>query len=232
MNILLTPPENHFDSGLGISAWNFRSAANTLKSSDDQSSGMLPICYLQRHSLELYLKSLIYILHKKFSIPFGDGFDLEKPAIQVNDKWKALSNTHNLTDLYRHFTNIFDSSLVTMPSSTDWTLPPELNTQINLINGYDPKSTYFRYPKATNQSLDSKKSEIQPIDVGDDLGKFIDNSDTPVKCVLMLDENDNVTSTYSLTEDPIVNVKEALDEAVETVHNLQCAFLGELTNWS
>lgn len=232
MNILITPPETHFDSGLGISAWNFRSAAKTLKSSDDQSSGMLPICYLQRHALELYLKSLIYILHKKFSIPFGDGFDLEKPAIQVNDKWKALSSTHNLTDLYGHFTNIFSSSLVNMPhSSTDWTLPAELNTQINLINGYDPKSTYFRYPKATNQSLDGKKSEIQPIDVGDDLGKFIENSDTSV-CVLMLDENDNVKNIYSLTEDPIVNVKEALNEAVETIHNLQCAFLGELTGFS
>ena len=66
MNVFITPPETHFDGGLGISASDFRSAAETLKSSEVSGSGILPICYLQRHSLELYLKSLIFILHKKF----------------------------------------------------------------------------------------------------------------------------------------------------------------------
>mgnify|MGYP000483506377 CR=1 FL=1 len=103
MNIFITPPDKHFDGGLGSAASNFKSASESLKNNEENSSGDLPICYLQRHSIELYLKSLIYILHKKFEIPFGGDFTLENPAILINGKWKPLSNTHNLSDLYSYF---------------------------------------------------------------------------------------------------------------------------------
>jgi len=59
LNILITPPEKHFDRGLGISAWHFRDAANELLMSEKSRDLVSPIGYLQRHAIELYLKSLI-----------------------------------------------------------------------------------------------------------------------------------------------------------------------------
>ena len=232
MNILITPPEQHFDKGLGISAWHFRDAAKALKESDISRDLVSPICYVQRHAIELYLKSLIYILHKKYDIPFGDDFNLEKPAICVHGKWKSLSNTHNLADLYSYFLSIFNDCRNLLPERTDWTIDPDLTAQINLISGFDPKSTYFRYPEATNKQQDLKKSTVQPIDLGENLEKFRATTDSPIKCSIMLDSNDNIVATYDLTPNPIENVRGALDKAIDYINNLHCAFLGEITKWS
>jgi hypothetical protein len=232
MNILVTPPEQHFDKGLGISAWHFRDAAKALQKNENNKELVSPICYIQRHAIELYLKSLIYILHKKYNIPFGDGFSLEKPAICVNGKWKLLANTHNLADLYSYFLLIFNDCSDLLPETTDWTLDAELTAQINLISGFDPTSTYFRYPEATNRQQDLKKATVQPIDLGDNLEKFHPTTDSPIKCSVMLDSNDNIVATYDLEPNPIEHVRSALDKAIDYINNLHCAFMGELTKWS
>ncbi len=232
MNVFLTPPETHFDGGLGMSASNFKSASEALKNSDENQSGALPICYLQRHSIELYLKSLIYILHKKFKIPFGDGFSLENPAILTSNKWKPLSNTHNLSDLYTYFVTVFNSEEVEMPTSTDWSIDPKIKKYINLISGYDPKSTYFRYPKTTDAKRDSAKSGIQPMNLESAIGQMNSPGSKPVKCTLMLDANDNVVETYDLVAESLIDVKKALDETIDFMHCMHSAFLGELTKWS
>ena len=59
MNFLFTPPNTHYDNGLGIPAHNFLNAANILKENNNTMAGVLPLYYLQRHSIELFLKSLI-----------------------------------------------------------------------------------------------------------------------------------------------------------------------------
>lgn len=232
MQYLITPPETHFDRGLGISANNFRAAARILKSDESRIFGTLPLYYLQRHAIELYLKSLIYILHKKFNIPFGDGYDLKKPAFKANEEWKPLSKTHNLTDLFRYFNDIFTSTSVKMPAVFDRALPEKLEKQINLINGYDPNSTYFRYPDATNKVQDQKKSSIQAINEDNNLAEFIEKSEKAVVCSVMIDEKDNIKKIYSLTEDRIPGLKNALDKVVDSLYGLHCMFRAELTNWT
>ncbi|MFT6835251.1 MAG: hypothetical protein ACJA0H_001287 [Francisellaceae bacterium] len=232
MNIFITPPDKHFDGGLGSSASNFKSASESLKNSEENSSVDLPICYLQRHSIELYLKSLIYILHKKFDISFGDDFTLKNPAILINGKWKPLSNTHNLSDLYNYFLTVFESEKVSMPSTTDWSIDPKIKTKIDLISGYDPKSTYFRYPTSLDVKRDAIKSDIQPMDLEDAISQMNSSNGKPVKCAVMLDANDNVIETYDLAADTLNNVKQSLDETIEFMHNIQAAFLGELTKWT
>lgn len=232
LNILITPPEKHFDRGLGISAWHFRDAANVLLESEKKGDLVSPIGYLQRHAIELYLKSLIYILHRKYEIPFGEKFSLENPALFVNGKWRSLSNTHNLADLYKYFLSIFESCFESLPKTTDWKISEKLGDQINLVSGYDPKSTYFRYPEASSKCQDEKKSTIQPMDLDSALGKLgLDNS-SPIKCSVMLDSNDNVVATYDLVSEPLVEVRKALSEIMDYINNLHCAFLGELTKWS
>ncbi len=232
MNILITPPETHFDKGLGISARYFRDAAKVLIDSDNSKDLLSPIGYLQRHALELYLKSLIYIFHKKYNIPFGDDYSLDNPAIFVNSKWRLMSSTHNLDDLYSYFKSIYDSNFECLPKTTDWTLPDTLSKQIKLISGYDPNSTYFRYPKAASSSQDQKKSTIQPMDLESALIDAKSGVGQSIKCVVMLDANDNVVQTYNLIPEVLKDVRMALSEAMECINNLHCAFLGELTKWS
>jgi len=232
LNILITPPESHFDRGLGISAWHFRDAANELLKSDKKRDFLSPISYLQRHAIELYLKSLIYILHRKYHIPFGEGFSLETPAIQVNGKWRPLSNTHNLSDLYKYFLSIFRGCIELLPKTTDWTVSDKLTDQINFVSGYDPKSTYFRYPEASSKSQDRKKSTIQPMDLDNALEKFSSGSSKPIKYSVVLDSESNMVATYNLTPEPIEDVRNTLLEILDYINSLHCAFLEELTKWS
>ncbi|HHF2889185.1 TPA: hypothetical protein ACVO0J_004567 [Vibrio diabolicus] len=232
MNVFLLPPERHFDGGLGATAGEFKRSAEELKVTKGTALAHLPVCYLQRHSIELYLKSLIVILHKKYQVPFGDGFNLEKPAVFANGKWKLMSNTHSLTDLYTYFISVFDSVSAQMPTSTNWTIDPKLKSKINLINGYDPNSTYFRYPSALDAKRDSMKSEVQPTDIEETITRA-NSSDSPaVKCVVLLDKNDQVVETYDLASNAIPDVRSALDYTVNFLHDIHCAFLGELTNWT
>jgi hypothetical protein len=232
MNVFLLPPEKHFDGGLGITAGEFKRSADELKGAKGTALAHLPVCYLQRHSIELFLKSLIFILHKKFKIPFGDGFSIGKPAVLVNGKWKLLSNTHNLADLYTYFIQLFDSVKSVMPKSTDWIIDPKIKTKINLINGYDPDSTYFRYPKALDEKRDRMKSEVQPTDIDKTIKRANSSSSSPVKSVVMLNENDEIIETYDLASNAIPDVRNALDYTVDFLHEIHCAFLGELTHWT
>lgn len=222
----------HFDKGLGISAWHFRDAAKVLTNSEGNKDLLSPIGYLQRHAIELYLKSLIYILHNKYNVPFGDNFNIETPAILVNGKWRPMSNTHNLDDLYSYFKSIYDANFDKLPKTTDWTLPESLGRQIKLVSGYDPKSTYFRYPKAASASQDQKKSTIQPMDLESALKEVQLGQGSPIKCAVMLDANDNVVQTYNLVPEVLEDVRAALSEIIEYINNLHCAFIGELTKWS
>lgn len=233
MNVLITPPESHFDRGLGISAWHFRDAARLLTESEKNRDLVSPISYLQRHAIELYLKSVIYILHRKYNnIEFGEEFNLENPAILVNGKWRPFSNTHNLSDLYRYFRSVFDANIELLPKSTDWSVSDDLERKINLVSGYDPKSTYFRYPKAGSDSQDKKKSTVQPMNLALALARSGDPDSKPVKCAVMLDSDDNVVATYDLVPEALEDVRSALTEILEYLNNMHCAFLGELTKWS
>lgn len=232
MNILLTPPETHFDKGLGISAWRFRDSANLLLESNSPNDLLSPISYLQRHSIELYLKSLIYILHKKYDIPFGENFSLERPAILVGTKWISLTNTHNLADLYNYFLNVYNACLNSLPSGVNWQISNNLKNKINLVSGYDPKSTYFRYPESGDKSQDQKKSTIKKIDADNAFSKLYSDNGNPMKCTVMYDSEDNIVAVYDLFPESITNVRKALIEIVEELNNLHCAILGKLTNFT
>lgn len=231
MNYLITPPSTHYDGGLGITACNFSHAADTLKEHGGMLDGLLPLYYLQRHSIELFIKSLIFILHKKYQIPFGDDFDLSNPAIFTNGRWVKMASTHNISDLYRHFELTYESIKKHLPDTTCWEFPNDINEKINLVSGTDPKSTYFRYPESTNKAQDEKKTQIQKMDLEKTL-KNIDSAKKPIKCVLMLDENDNLVQAYDLKVDSLETIKIALDYLCEFFYGVHAAFRAVLTNGS
>jgi hypothetical protein len=137
-----------------------------------------------------------------------------------------------LADLFSYFLTVFGSDSVSMPNTTDWSINPKFKKKINLISGYDPNSTYFRYPKALDAKRDSIKSEIQPVDLKTTIEQMNSPDGAPVKCAVMIDANDNVLETYDLVADSLNDVKQALEETIEFMHDIHSAFLGELTKWS
>lgn len=66
------PLDNQFDDGFGLIADSFQEAAEHLEKVENKESSLhslLPICFLYRHAIELYLKSLIVIIHRRLKIP-------------------------------------------------------------------------------------------------------------------------------------------------------------------
>ena len=88
MKYLLTDPEEHIDFGLGVLATDFYSSAEFVWNNNMEkvTKGILPNLYLYRHSIELYLKSLIIIIHKKMELDYKDGtipFDSKKLVLST-----------------------------------------------------------------------------------------------------------------------------------------------------
>lgn len=211
MQYLFTPPNTHYDGGLGATANQFATAADRLEQNDSSMDGVLPKSYLRRHALELWFKSFIVILHKKFKIPYGDGFSHEIPAIVVNGKWKALSNTHNLIDLYSYFHNIYEINKAEFPEGINWDFPNTIKRQVELVSGSDPKSTYFRYPESSNKTQDSKKSTVQ-VEPLDSMIESSEKSGKPFKAFVYVDSDYNVQESFNIGTSPLPKVMEALRE--------------------
>jgi hypothetical protein len=228
MNYLITPPAIHYDGGLGVTGCHFRNAAELLKEHGSFSEGILPLCYLHRHALELFLKLLIFILHKKFSIKFGGEFSLSKPAIHVRGKWTSMENTHNISDLYTYFETIYGQCLDKMPITISWDFPEDIKSKIDVVSGADPKSTFFRYPKSGSPHQDEKKSKIQKTNIN----TAFNNQEKPAKLVLMFDQEDNLLDSYDLDADALSNLQVTLDYLSDFFDGVHAAFRHELTNGS
>lgn len=239
MNVYITPPITHFDRGVGFSAWQFKDSAELLLNSENPNDIISPICYLQRHAIELYLKSIIYILHKKYSIRFGEEgnsiFSLDNPAFLKNDDWKPLKSSHDLSDLYQYLKTLLNTCRVhgLLPEIiASWEFSDNFLSKINKINGYDPKSTYFRYPDSGSENQDRKKSTIQSVGKDKFLEEIGENQLEPVKRTIMFDAEDNILDVYDIAVDPIIDLRKALSEIVDELHNFHLGILAELTNFT
>lgn len=227
MRYIFTPPHQHYDCGLGYTACNFYYAAKALSECESVlGDSNLPTCYLQRHSIELFMKSLIYILHKKYNISFGVGFSLEKPGVLLKGKWTGMFMTHDLIGLYAYFSKLFGEVSNQLPGGVNWELPKRIEEQINLIGGTDPKSDYFRYPISTNRSQDGKKSSNKEVEMGELLEKM---NNGPVVTTLLVDSNDDVQNIYIGNAEVLLKVKAALDEVCDFLKSVHAAFRVEIT---
>jgi hypothetical protein len=229
MQYLFTPPNTHYDGGLGITAIQFSTAAESLSHENTSMSGVLPKCYLQRHALELWFKSFIVIIHKRFNISFGDGYSLDKPAILVNGKWKPLSNTHNLNDLYSYFLKIYECNKTKFPEDIRWDFPDKIQKQVKLVSGSDPKSTYFRYPESSNEIQDIKKATVQ----SESLDSMMENSQKSgkaFKAFVYVDSNYNVQESFNIGSSPLPKILEALKELNEFFNGVHTAYRVKLAN--
>jgi hypothetical protein len=226
MNYILTDISTHLDFGFGVTAGKFREAANFLDRAEDYKSGMqsdeLPTLYLYRHSTELYLKSLIIILHKKLQLPYKNGevpFDTDTPYVynRKKNQWTELTNTHDIYTLYSYFISMVAQHKTLLEQKAPkggWNIEKTENeTYVDLIRNYDFDSTYFRYPVTKNKNMDKHKYGVERVIDEQTLMKKI-QANKPEKefTLLILDENDNFVEAHRKSPSRLQGVAEALKE--------------------
>src|SRR5437879_4221108 len=89
-NYQFKPLTHQFDDGFGLMGDAFNDAALRLEHSTQQEefiNSSLPIGYLYRHAIELYLKSIIIVLHRNLGIPFGPNPAIGAPLVHVGKEW-------------------------------------------------------------------------------------------------------------------------------------------------
>jgi hypothetical protein len=165
---LLMPLSKHADDGFGAVGRSFQDAADQLRQSNHEASarwmhGHLPINYLYRHAIELYLKSMIIVAHRRLRLPSTDGAYEPIPKIKVVNNFKKIHNVHGIQALYDEMKRIFvtNRDLIAKIAKTDWTkIPEDLETSIATVESVDPGSTVFRYPTSDSPVADKQKCPL------------------------------------------------------------------------
>jgi hypothetical protein len=101
----LMPLDRHFDAGFGATADSFHDAAKALDTEEHKhgfglNSSRLPVFYLYRHANELYLKSLLTMLHRRFCCEFPVVKRDDFPLITVHGTAKRVFQVHSILHLY------------------------------------------------------------------------------------------------------------------------------------
>lgn len=212
----LLPLSKQTDYGFGFTAGQFMDAAKLVIEKDTSDDLSMPINYLLRHSIELYLKSFIIILTKFKDLgDVGGVFDVNSICIGK----VTISNCHNISVLYNEFKVILSLVKKGLPSKGDWDIPGEVERYVNLINGYDSKSDLFRYPITNNINADEKKNKVRTISADDVISAVNCDGGKPVKCFMLLGHNDDILDVYDINTKVQPDIRKALIKLGEFVYN-------------
>jgi hypothetical protein len=224
------PLTHQFDDGFGVMGDAFNDAAVRLEQSCEQQqffNSSLPIAYLYRHAVELYLKSIIIVLHRKLSLPFGPNAPDGAPLINVADKWVAIYRVHNVGDLYRHFESVLNNhrSKLQGLSVTDLnSITTELADWITAIEDLDRQSTFFRYP-GTGDAL---KGDFRESSIAEIRSRFRPE-DPPGKAYIELDAHDEVVGAFRMELSDVETAMNLLRAAANVLSAIHFAFRCDLT---
>lgn len=231
MKYLLTGIETHPDFGFGITADAYRVSADCLLLNKDKILAFqqkeMPVSFLYRHSIELYLKSMIIIMHQSLKLPFGDKpSDSDEPMILVNGKWQDLFSCHKIDELYSywvdHLLNKNANILKEIAPKGDWREYKVVSDLIPLIVKYDRDSSFFRYPvtKKTKQ-LDKEKHTMKPMSKESLLGmpytiNVPEGSQRKGGVYLLCkDDNNQIVNGFQMEDDVLFEVTSALQKTSE-----------------
>ena len=169
MQYMMMPLDEHYDRGFGSVADAFQSAAMALREAKPAPAFFdhLPQSFLFRHSVELFLKSGIVILHRRLKLPYGtEPYDSD-PTIDLGTKRRPIWAVHNIGALYQEWKSLIEPRTDELRDmckfKPDWTIGPDMDAWIKTIDAVDPSSTYFRYPSMKNPAEDQQKSPFKKV---------------------------------------------------------------------
>lgn len=222
------PFHMHIDLGFGAMAEAFNDAAVSLDNiTKDKrfANSPIPIAYLYRHSVELFLKSCTIILHIGLKIPF-ENHPKSKTAIKIKQGIVPIECTHSVKILFNYFYKLLQDQIEQLSNltNTDWdTIPAELEKWITEIDNFDAKSIVFRYPGPKDEAKsDFRNSTISEI------FSLMGPDDEPVKAHLELNEIDEVSNAYILDSSALKPIVEILHKTSDTLSTLHFALRSEL----
>jgi hypothetical protein len=235
----LMPLDRHFDSGFGATADSFHDAAKSLDTDGHKhgfglNSSRLPVFYLYRHANELYLKSLLTILHRRFCSTYPNVRADDFPMIDVDGKPTRIFRVHSIGHLYRQFRKILDDKApaITAVARTDWTaVPEELDEMVGRINEADESSTMFRYPMTLDPQNDAKKSsfrQIRPEEAVVEAHHRTQHQLPGIKVLALKNDGGEIVETFIDDENAMPDVFAALKYLAETLSGAQFGMRYEL----
>jgi hypothetical protein len=157
----IIPLSEHLDNGFGAIALTFERAADHLDQSRSTNirNDHIPVGFLLRHAAELYLKSLILLVHRMLRAPYvGEGPPFE-PRVWENGRPQSLFRVHKLGTLFDDLDGFLPVAEQMLQAFTkvNWRLSPECRGWIELIDDYDARGMLFRYPDSRNVAADAEK---------------------------------------------------------------------------
>ena len=227
------------DSGLGSTADSFYYAAQILENNQESKygfgigGGKLPLLYLYRHSIELYLKSVITLIYRVCPSQ-NDRLksDDNLPLLIENNKEKKIFNVHSINTLFINFSNFLEDNkkYILATCETNWfDIPDEISQLIEIIEEFDKNSTMFRYPITTNKDSDYRKSPFKKFTFTGNSGEKIDKSKGS-KIILLVENQDNeIVESYVSDDNVLTEIHEALKELATQVSGLHFGLKYELT---
>lgn len=227
---MMLPLYLQYDSGFGAIASSFKFSADALE--ENPSAGglqsHLPISFLYRHSIELYLKSCIVIFHRRFNTAY-QYTDSGEAAILIGNKPKLLKDIHALTPLYTYLKSLIGMNIefLTTLKDTDWALTPELDNRVQLIDGTDSSSTFFRYPITKDKPKDKQKSTVQPKD-WNSMVENMHNGPKPVNAYLVVDDDYNVIQAFNHDDEKVKSITSKLRETAQDFSGLHMMIVWKL----
>ncbi|MHC9012607.1 hypothetical protein ACYX79_13400 [Stenotrophomonas rhizophila] len=218
MHWLLTPYDQHSDSGFGAMGNAFASSAKTLIGAghDAVSHRELPTCFLLRHACELYLKSVLVVVHRA-----AQGDSTGFPKVQVHGEATRIKAVHGLGDLYKQLTHNLsrDSDKLIGRLTNQWLpMPAELDAAIDAIDEMDASGVFFRYPTDVNSS----KSVNKPM-TAEEVQNWDQATQGFLKATLVYDDNDEVVAAYRYDSKLLVPELKILQQACDW---LECIHVG------
>lgn len=226
------PLDKHYDKGFGEVADSFYDAAGTLNPSPNgylPPHGHLPICYLYRHAVELYLKSAILIFHRRLKLPYGNNDQSTEPHVLVGDKWRSMHSTHGILVLYEYLKSLFQkhSEYLNENTHTNWTLPSNLDELINVVDQMDSSSVYFRYPYTKAGTRDLEKSSFKKTTADEVVAEAL-KQQRPMKSIFSFNSLGQAEEVFVHDDSKPLEMLTILSETAHFLSNLHAALMGEL----
>ncbi len=227
MQYILAPLEKHSDDGFGAVGESFKRAADVLVKTDEARKRMfwseLPIIFLLRHAIELFLKSGIIVIHRRLKLPY-DTEDHKTPSpflLTSAGLWKPLFRTHDLPELYWYWKKLISDNkdLLTELSEhkPDMSIPAELDGWVAAVGRVDPTSDYFRYPVSRNRDSDKEKSSFKEVSLESLFPSK--ESEEKVRALVVEDEDGNFVRAFKHDNATNREVEEAAWRAADMLSN-------------
>jgi hypothetical protein len=224
---MMAPLERHFDYGFGATGDAFHGAAQALEKHQGENGVFffehLPINFLLRHAVELYLKSGIIIIHRRLGIPFDTEPPDSAPMVKTGNKWKPIDKIHSIATLFSYWNELVVSNVSALDSVAkvpgDWAISPELCEAINMIEQTDSGGTYYRYPLTKEGRADAEKSPFKEITSFEDLFPSKPSEGKAVMALVIENEEGEFVRAFSKDDNTETEQSKALSLAAMHLHN-------------